>query len=247
MSSSFFIKNRIILNEIDSTNQFLLDLNKTTNLNTPIVVTTDYQFQGRGRKSKSWDSERGKNLLISILFKHDLSINEQFNFSMLISLAISDFISFYVKKDISIKWPNDIMIKNKKVAGFIIDNIVADSIIHTSVLGVGININQTTFNKYLPQATSLSLENQYEYHLNEIKESFLSCVEKRYKSFLSKSYSLNEYNDMLYLRNKFLLFEIDNVKLNAKIINVNDSGKIILMFENKKLKSFGVNDIRFLF
>ena len=52
---------------------------------------------------------------------------------------------------------------------------------------------------------------------------------------------------MLYLRNKFLLFEIDNVKLNAKIINVNDSGKIILMFENKKLKSFGVNDIRFLF
>jgi len=247
MSSSFFIKNQIILNEIDSTNQFLLDLNKTTNLNTPIVVTTDYQFQGRGRKSKSWDSERGKNLLISILFKHDLSINEQFNFSMLISLAISDFISFYVKKDISIKWPNDIMIKNKKVAGFIIDNIVADSIIHTSVLGVGININQTTFNKYLPQATSLSLENQYEYHLNEIKESFLFCIEKRYKSFLSKSYSLNEYNDMLYLRNKFLLFEIDNVKLNAKIINVNDSGKIILMFEDKKLKSFGVNDIRFLF
>ena len=247
MSSSFFTKNQIILNEVDSTNQFLLDLNKTINLNTPIVVTADYQFQGRGRKSKSWDSERGKNLLISILFKHNLSINEQFNFSMLISLAISDFISFYVKKDISIKWPNDIMIKNNKVAGFIIDNIVSDSIIHTSVLGVGININQTIFNRYLPQATSLSLENQCEYHLNDIKERFLSCIENRYTKNLSRSLIINQYNDLLYLKNTSLLFEVNNLQFNASIINVDKSGKLVLMFKDKTLKSFGVNDIKFLF
>ena len=247
MSSSFFTKNHIILNEIESTNQFLLELNKTTKLNTPIVVTTDYQFLGRGRKSKKWDSERGKNLLISILFKHNINIIDQFNFSMLVSLVISDFISLYIKENISIKWPNDIMVKDKKIAGFIIDNIVSNSIIHTSVVGVGININQINFNSYSPLATSLSLENKCEYNLHEIQEKFLSCFEIRYKQHLSKYFFKEQYNNLLYLKNRFLLFESNNFKFNARIQNVDEYGNLILLLKDNKKKKFSVNEIRFLF
>jgi len=247
MLSSFFIKNQIKLNEIDSTNKFLLDLYKSINIDSPVIVTADYQSKGKGRGSKSWESERGKNLLISILLKHKINLQDQFRFSVITSLAIVDFLSIYIKEGISVKWPNDIMINDKKIAGFIIDNLVKNSVIYTSVLGVGINVNQKVFNTFSPLATSVFLENNIENDLEEIKEEFLSCLEKRYKSLDLRINFLKEYNDLLYKKNKNLFFEIDNKKDNARIIGVDDSGKLNLCFNNKKVKKFRENNIRFLF
>ena len=88
MSSSFFTKNQIKLNKIDSTNRFLLEFNKYSKISGPIVVTAEYQSEGRGRASKSWFSNRGENLLISLLLNHKLHINKKFDLSILISLAI---------------------------------------------------------------------------------------------------------------------------------------------------------------
>ncbi len=246
MLSSFFIKNQIKLNEIDSTSKFLLDLYKSTNIDAPVVVTADYQSKGKGRESKSWESEKGKNLLISVLLEHKISLQDQFKFSVIISLAIVDFLSIYIKEGVSIKWPNDIMINDKKIAGFIIENIVKNTVVYTSVLGVGVNINQKIFNVFSPLATSISLENNIENDLIQIKEDFLSCLEKRYKSLNTTTNFLKEYNDLLYKKNKNLSFEINKKKNNARIVGVDDSGKLNLRFNNKKVKKFSENSIRFL-
>jgi BirA family biotin operon repressor/biotin-[acetyl-CoA-carboxylase] ligase len=173
MSSSFFTKNQIKLNTIDSTNRFLLEFNKSSKISGPIVVTADYQSEGKGRTSKSWFSNRGENLLISLLINHNLHINKKFDLSILISLALKDFLSIYLNDDIHIKWPNDLIIKNKKIAGFIIDNLVQKSNIHTSVIGIGVNINQLKFNFFSPLATSISLENNCNYNLDDMKNNLL--------------------------------------------------------------------------
>ena len=247
MSSSFFTKNQIKLNTIDSTNRFLLEFNKSSKISGPIVVTADYQSEGKGRTSKSWFSNRGENLLISLLINHNLHINKKFDLSILISLALKDFLSIYLNDDIHIKWPNDLIIKNKKIAGFIIDNLVQKSNIHTSVIGVGVNVNQLKFNFFSPLATSISLENNCNYNLDDMKNNLLSCIENRYINFEKNSTLYNEYLNYLYLKDKFSFFEINLKRVEAKIINVSEKGELFVQFKNDKIESFLLDEIKFLF
>ena len=247
MSSSFFTKNQIKLNTIDSTNRFLLEFNKSSKISGPIVVTADYQSEGKGRTSKSWFSNRGENLLISLLINHNLHINKKFDLSILISLALKDFLSIYLNDDIHIKWPNDLIIKNKKIAGFIIDNLVQKSNIHTSVIGIGVNINQLKFNFFSPLATSISLENNCNYNLDDMKNNLLSCIENRYINFEKNSTLYNEYLNYLYLKDKFSFFEINLKRIEAKIINVSEKGELFVQFKNDKIESFLLDEIKFLF
>jgi BirA family biotin operon repressor/biotin-[acetyl-CoA-carboxylase] ligase len=247
MSSSFFTKNQIKLNTIDSTNRFLLEFNKSSKISGPIVVTADYQSEGKGRTSKSWFSNRGENLLISLLINHNLHINKKFDLSILISLALKDFLSIYLNDDIHIKWPNDLIIKNKKIAGFIIDNLVQKSNIHTSVIGIGVNINQLKFNFFSPLATSISLENNCNYNLDDMKNNLLSCIENRYINFEKNSTLYNEYLNYLYLKDKFSFFEINLKRVEAIIINVSKKGELFVQFKNDKFESFLLDEIKFLF
>ena len=247
MSSSLFTKNQIKLNQIDSTNRFLLEFNKSSKISGPIVVTADYQSEGKGRTSKSWLSNRGENLLISLLINHNLHINKKFDLSILISLALKDFLSIYLNDDIHIKWPNDLIIKNKKIAGFIIDNLVQKSNIHTSVIGIGVNINQLKFNFFSPLATSISLENNCNYNLDDMKNNLLSCIENRYINFEKNSTLYNEYLNYLYLKDKFSFFEINLKRVEAKIINVSEKGELFVQFKNDKIESFLLDEIKFLF
>ena len=247
MSSSLFTKNQIKLNQIDSTNRFLLEFNKSSKISGPIVVTADYQSEGKGRTSKSWFSNRGENLLISLLINHNLHINKKFDLSILISLALKDFLSIYLNDDIHIKWPNDLIIKNKKIAGFIIDNLVKKSNIHTSVIGIGVNINQLKFNFFSPLATSISLENNCNYNLDDMKNNLLSCIENRYINFEKNSTLYNEYLNYLYLKDKFSFFEINLKRVEAKIINVSEKGELFVQFKNDKIESFLLDEIKFLF
>ena len=247
MSSSFFTKNQIKLNKIDSTNRFLLEFNKYSKISGPIVVTAEYQSEGRGRASKSWFSNRGENLLISLLLNHKLHINKKFDLSILISLALKDFLSNYLNDEIYIKWPNDLIINNKKIAGFIIDNLVQNSSIHTSVIGIGINVNQIKFNSFSLLATSIALENNCNYNIDDIKNNLLSCIENRYIDFVKNSTLHNEYLNHLYLKDKFSFFEINLKRVEAKIINVSEKGELFVQFKNNKIERFLLDEIKFLF
>ena len=244
MNSSFFSKNLIKLNEIDSTNKFLLDLNKKRQFTNSVVVTADYQTKGKGRRANSWESEKGKNLLISILFKHNLKIENQFLFSAAISLSIQKLISQFTNEEVYIKWPNDIMINNKKIAGFIIDNLLQKNTIHTTIVGIGINVNQLNFKKYNPEATSISLINNSVIDLDYLKNELINILDENYNNM--DDGFVKKYNKLLFMKNSYVNFKIKEKIIKAKIHSVDKMGALLLEKKNKGLERFEVNQVCYL-
>ena len=246
MSSSFFFKNQIKLDETVSTNDFLLELDKMTFIDSNVVVTADYQKFGRGKQIRKWESKKGKNLLLSILFKHKLKLKDQFNFSVIISLALKDLLSEIQDDKVFIKWPNDIIVNNKKIAGFIIENKSNNSMIHTSILGIGLNVNQTLFQNYTPKATSVIKLTKKELDIDIIKNRLLFFLEKYYLKDNSLIEYINIYNECLYAKNKELKFKSANKVFVGKILRVKKSGEIIIETE-KKEKTVELNNLEYIY
>ena len=244
MISSFFSKYHFNLNEIDSTNNFLIKLNKLKKFKYPVVATADFQKMGKGRNKNSWQSQKGKNLLMSILFNHKVELNDQFKLNAIISLSIAELVSIYTDNKVYVKWPNDIIVSNNKIAGVVVENTVRKNIIKSSVIGIGVNINQKKFQKFNPDATSLSILNNKEYEIDEVKKRLLELIEINYKNFDPKF--LIQYNNILFRKNKYTMFVTGENTFRAKIQSVQYDGSVIMKDETGKSKKFKVNDIKYL-
>ena len=143
------------LHETESTNSFLHEQLMSEKLPEGSVVTADYQTKGRGQRGSSWQSEAGENLLMSIVVYPDfLKASEAFVLSKCIALATCDLLADY-SNQVRIKWPNDILIEGKKVAGILIENILRGADIYATIAGIGINFNQQVFEVGLNSATSV--------------------------------------------------------------------------------------------
>ena len=165
--------NIIDLEETDSTNRYLKNLLTTEHPEEFSVVRTDFQSSGRGQQGNSWNSEKGKNLLFSIvIYPSDIEANRQFIISRMISVAIYRVLSHFTD-GIKIKWPNDIYFQNRKIAGILIENSLMGKNIRYSVIGVGLNINQTMFPENIPNPVSLKQITMSELDKNKILDSIL--------------------------------------------------------------------------
>ena len=133
---------RIRLEEVDSTNRYAKTLSESDEWQ---LVTAEFQTAGRGAGTNSWESERGENLLFSLVVRpKSLEASRAFALSEALSLAISDALSSYVE-GVSIKWPNDIYCGQRKMTGILIENELAGTLVRRSILGVGLNVNQKRF------------------------------------------------------------------------------------------------------
>ena len=131
---------------------------KNTEVAEGTVVLAKEQTSGRGQVNNTWESSYGDNLLMSIvLYPEFLHAGNQFLLSKFVSLAIVDFLSYYLE-NVTIKWPNDIYVGNKKIAGVLIENSLRGAFISSSVVGIGLNVNQTEFSSSIPNPTSLKNE-----------------------------------------------------------------------------------------
>ena len=140
----------VYLKETESTNKYLNDLCNKQCVGELTTVTTDFQTSGRGQRGNSWESERGQNLMFSfVLYPAFLKARKQFLLSQIISLAIKEELDTHVS-DVSIKWPNDIYWKDKKICGMLIENDLTGTHISRSIAGIGININQEAFTSPAP-------------------------------------------------------------------------------------------------
>ena len=147
----------IKLNAIDSTNQYLHDLIGKISLEDFAVVTARYQTKGRGQRATTWQSEKDKNLIISVLKKEiDLNPQRQFLLNIVVSLALFKTLETLQIPKLSIKWPNDILSHDKKIAGILIELILKKNTIDKAIIGIGLNVNQTNF-KELSSASSLRI------------------------------------------------------------------------------------------
>ena len=141
-------KRWIKLNDVSSTNSYISTLLSQESAIDPIVVLADYQESGKGQGNHTWHSNRGENLLMSLLlFPAFLSASSQFCLSMVASLAITDTLDS-LGIAAKIKWPNDILTKNGKIAGILIEHGISGKTISHSIIGIGLNLNQHAFPEF---------------------------------------------------------------------------------------------------
>ena len=238
-----FVKNHIQLDDVSSTNLYLRKLIKDKSINENILVSTNYQEKGRGQRSNIWESEKNMNILISFLYVHTTNNYDLFKFNMLISLAIYDFLSKYFKTGLKIKWPNDLMINNKKIAGVLVQNIESN---FKSIIGVGININQKEFKNFSPQATSFSNELNKEFNRNALILELMNNFENYLINYFQFNDLKNSYMLKIYKFKQQTNFLNKLKEFKGEIMNFNSSGEIIIKSGDEFL-SFKNGEIKMIF
>lgn len=235
---------------LDSTNGYALEL---LTKNKPIegtVISTFRQTEGRGQIGSKWESEPDKNLSLSIiLYPSFLAPREQFALNMAVALAVSAFVAKYTQKTVKVKWPNDIYIGSRKICGILIQNSITAQALQSSVVGIGVNINQIHFSEKAPNATSFSLETGREFVLFELIEALCQQVEKQYLSLKNSQNRMHlhkNYLSHLYRYQEAATFRrADGSTFIGTITGISDSGKLLI--ENKGiLEAFDLKEVSFL-
>ncbi|MFL2637881.1 MAG: biotin--[acetyl-CoA-carboxylase] ligase [Flavobacteriaceae bacterium] len=241
--------NIIKLDAIDSTNNYLKKIILNEGVNDYTVVTAKFQTQGKGQLGTEWESEHSKNLICSV-YKKDINIKvqDQFVISALVSLALIKTLRKVNLSNMHIKWPNDIMSDNKKICGILIENIVKENYIKDTVIGIGLNVNQTIFNN-LPNAASIKNLIGTTCSIDEILKDLVKNV-KYYFNELDKS-SINsifeKYEDALFRINKPSTFKNSKGEVfSGYIKGVSRSGKLNVMLEDNLVESYDLKEISML-
>ena len=173
----------IKLNATDSTNTYLKDLLAETRLADYSVVIAKNQTQGKGQRGEKWLSEKGKNLTVSILkLKPKVALERQFLLNTIVSLSLIKTLEGYNVPNLAVKWPNDILSGHHKIAGILIENIIKSQHIESSVIGVGLNVNQKSFNG-LPKVTSLKTILGRSLNLEELLSNLLQNIKYYFTAF----------------------------------------------------------------
>ncbi len=222
--------NVIIIREVDSTNNYanaLLDREKPAE---GTIVLTFRQSSGRGYGNNVWKSEPGQNLTFSIILYPDfLPAARQFLLSQVISTGIARFLQTETD-GISIKWPNDILIENRKAAGILVENRIQGAFLQSSVIGIGLNLNQQHFPDDLPKAISLGMVTG-KFHppgfsLKLIANEILSLY-NRLKTY-GPELIHTQYMDFLYRYGEISLFRVQGEIIEATITGIDEFGQLLL-------------------
>lgn len=232
----------IRIDETDSTNRWLRDGQElTANSQQPIVVWADYQTAGRGCGTNRWESERGKNLLFSMLIHPEqLPANKQFQISMAISLAIVDALGQLVG-DLSIKWPNDIYWRNGKICGILIENTLKGGVIKDSIIGVGLNVNQREFKSKAPNPVSLWQITGQDTDRGQLLDDIL----KNFDGYLTGDVK-ERYMKALYRRKGFHPYVDKDGAFMAEIVDVEDDGHLLLRDDDGSERRYAFKEVQFV-
>lgn len=240
----------IKLDAIDSTNDFLKQLSGEQSLDNFTVVTAENQTNGKGQMGAKWNSEKGKNLMLSVLINNLLNnISEIFDLNVAVALSVLTALENNNIPNLSIKWPNDILSDNKKVAGILIENSIKSNGEISSIIGVGLNVNQLNF-EGLPKASSLAVIMKTEFEKELILNQFVESLKLNCDLLLNKSASQlwNNYNNKLFKKGIPMVFLLPNgTQFMGIIQGVNSLGKLAVKLENDTVKTFGIKEIQLLY
>ena len=248
-------KHKIIwLNEVDSTNEEAKrHISVIDNLS---VLTALSQTAGRGQRGNSWLSAPGENLTFSIVLKHEPKVKayDQFVISEIVSLSVVDFLSSY-GISARIKWPNDIYVGDRKICGILIEHSVTGDSLSSSLVGIGLNINQRNFDVNLLNPISMTQLTGNSYDISECLEEFISIFKKyiqRYlhgnggyaklrKLYLGQLWRLNETSRFTTVDN-----EGNGYEFTGAIRNLSYIGNLIVETEEGELKEFALKEIGYI-
>lgn len=237
----------IKLDATDSTNLHLKKLMFSNTLDDFTIVVAREQSQGKGQMGSKWVSQPGKNLTLSILKKIDeFSITDQFQLNIVVSLAILETLNTIQVPHLKIKWPNDILSGKSKICGILIENMIKGDQIGASIIGIGLNVNQTEFPDLI-NVSSLKLLLGRTFNLDEILRDLLKNLNNYLKllggeeiSSLSKS-----YEEALCGIGKTNTFELpDGASFIGLIKGVSRDGKLQVLSKGNQLMEFGLKEIK---
>jgi BirA family biotin operon repressor/biotin-[acetyl-CoA-carboxylase] ligase len=247
-----FSSDKIIrLHTVGSTNDYMIEQIRNGNINVEgTIVIADEQTRGKGMDINIWESEPGKNLTFSIFFKPAfLRADQQFLLNKSISLGVYDFIkSLVTQQKVTIKWPNDIYVGDKKIAGILINNTIAGNELFYSVAGVGVNINQQKFPGSVRNPVSLLHALRKELNLKQVLHELLYWLENRYDQLLSREFvRINtSYLESLYRLNELHFYRLKNKELSALITGVSDFGHLQLITDDNQRLECDFKEIEFI-
>ena len=234
----------ITLDATTSTNEYLLSQNTQDNL----CVVTDYQSAGKGMGENVWESERGKNLLFSLLV-HPLwlGIQKQYLMSMVQAVSLWEALSDYVENPtlLTIKWPNDIYYKDCKLSGTRIDLNLQGMKIQDMVIGTGVNVNQLHFTGTAPNPVSLSQISGLTYSLSQILSSIIDAFERNYALLRSgaEQYIIRCYHEHLYRRVGMYRYRDIHGEFQAEMVGVASNGILTLRRADGTLSKYEFKEL----
>ena len=220
-----------ILASVDSTNNYAMGITREGTAKHGDAWFTYEQTHGKGRRGKHWNAQKGKNIILSVIVATDfLTVYQQFYLSIATSLACFDFFKKYAGDETKIKWPNDLFWNDRKAGGILIENIIQGNALQWSVIGVGININQTEFDLHsVFKPVSLKQITGKEFDVVELAKELHESLMARYDVLKNNEIEnlLAEYNQHLFEKNKEVKLKKDNAVFETRIKGVSAQGKLI--------------------
>ena len=238
------------LNATDSTNSYLRQLSKNEDLGKWTAVSAEFQNEGRGQKGASWHSEKGKNLICSILVQLDgVSAGDQFIVNCAVSLGIYRYLQRFNLPKLTIKWPNDIMSVSKKLGGILIENTLSADKITKCIIGIGINVNQESFPKDLPLAVSMKQLLGEHFDRDIMLQDLLNSVQYKFDWIFDKKYDelWSDYESALYRKDKVRMFKRpDGQPFMGIIRGVTKPGMLLIEKEDESVGQYSFKEVIYL-
>lgn len=248
------MKNTLIqfIPNVPSTNKLLLEMaDRTPVTGKPVppffTLHTDFQSDGRGMGANRWFSDPGQNILVSFYFEPNIPANRQFLFNQYFALATLDFIRKYIP-EVQVKWPNDIYVYGKKMAGILIEHVLQGERLHHTVAGIGLNVNQDHFPDGIPHPTSLFLETGQLHDPDILLNEYWQILRDNYAQLsLDNAERLHQrYLDNMYQHGEIHEYLILGERKEAKITGLDEYGRLVLIDKDGQRHTCGFKEIVFL-
>ncbi len=235
------------------------------------TIRTDFQTAGRGQQGNGWESEQGKNLLFTTLLRGwNIPAAEPFVLNEVVSVAlyraVVPLLTGYHAERLSIKWPNDLYYADRKLAGILIENTLQGSQVNCSIVGIGLNVNQTIFLSSAPNPCSIAQITGTEHAIEPILNAFLCQLQDLHRWLCSGEYDAMcktlhaDYMNCLYRRKGFYLWQEREVSLApsmpqmqheagqfmARIEAVSPNGELILCTETNEKRTYHFKQVRYV-
>lgn len=240
-------KNIIVLKETDSTNNYAKQL-IVDKAEEGTVVLARYQKEGKGQQGNFWESEAQKNLLCSIiLYPRFLAAGKQFYISKIVSIALFNVLQRKVS-EVSVKWPNDIYVGTKKIAGILIENTIKGSTLDSSIIGIGLNLNQTKFISNAPNPVSLKQLSKQNYVVEDVLSEFVNEFNGLLMQLKAGKYNAIEklYLSVLFRNREWWTYRTSEKEFEARIIGIGDFGQLHLEDRRGEINEFMFKEVEFV-
>lgn len=237
-----------LLEQIDSTNNYAMAQIGQSDIEEWSAYFAWQQTGGKGQRGKGWNSDRGKNILLSFVLRpYKIYLHHQFNLSAAVALGVLDLFQKHAGDSCTIKWSNDVYWCDRKAGGILIENVLRGNQWTYAVVGIGLNINQLSFPDSLPNPVSLAQITGQQYDVLELSKALMDSIYLRYNELKDGNAQgiLQDYKHHLYKRNEPCLFQKDGTRFTGIISDVEPDGKLVVKTPAGR-KSFDFGEIEFV-